>query len=270
MDLTAAQFVEGHRFAGGGFHHIRPGDKHVGVLLRHHDEIGERRAVHGTSRTRPKDQRNLGNITRGVAGAPEDSAILRQRGHTLLDASAARIDERHHRHSHIDGHVEQMANLLPLLHTQRAAFDREVLRVDAHGTPVDLSESRDHGGTGIPFPDVSSTETAKLLEASLVEEQIKPLASRVLTLGMLPFLSEILGDFGQMGRLPRHLAHRLAGRCRIVGMRKLRGCYSGHHRPPSFSAGASIPNRTKVSPASTPWAAPTRISSTTPSRGAYT
>ena len=47
VSVSAAQLIFGDFFMGDGLDDIGTGDEHVGSLVHHHDEIGDRRRIHG-------------------------------------------------------------------------------------------------------------------------------------------------------------------------------------------------------------------------------
>ena len=150
---SAAEVVHADRLTGGRLDDVRAGDEHVGVLLGHDDQVGQRRAVHGAAGARTQNQRDLRDEAAGVAGLAEDVAVLRQRGDAFLDAGAAGVDDRDDRHLQVQRHVHQVANLLTFGTTQRASPDGEVLRVDGDLAAVHVTESGDDGRTGLAAVD---------------------------------------------------------------------------------------------------------------------
>ena len=54
-----AELLERDLLAGDRLHHVGAGDEHVAGLADHEDEVGHRRAVHGTAGARPEDHRDL-------------------------------------------------------------------------------------------------------------------------------------------------------------------------------------------------------------------
>ncbi len=64
VNLGTTELLNGHILARNGFHHLRAGDEHIRVLLGHHDEVGQRGAVHGATGTRTEDNADLRYDTR--------------------------------------------------------------------------------------------------------------------------------------------------------------------------------------------------------------
>ena len=111
VHIAATEIVHADHFAGGRFDHVRTGDEHVGVLAGHDDQVGQRRAVHGSARARAENQRKLRHETAGVTGFTEQMPVLRQCGYAFLNAGAARIDERDDWHLQVERLVHQSADL---------------------------------------------------------------------------------------------------------------------------------------------------------------
>ena len=153
-----------------------------------------------------------------------------------------------------------MADLTAFLGAQRTAFDGKVLRIHGDFTPIDLAESGDDGGPGIAVVDIAAAEPADLFKGTGVEQQIKAFARSVLMLGVLLGASTLLGVPGQFRGLGHGRAQRLPGLCLGGG-----DFENVAHCLPPFTS-----NVTSVSPASTPFAGPTKIFFTVPAAGAYT
>ena len=111
MHIAATEIVHADHFAGGRFDYVRTGDEHVGVLAGHDDQVGQRRAVHGSARARAENQRKLRYETAGVTGFTVQIPVLRQCGYAFLNAGAARIDERDDWHLQVERLVHQSADL---------------------------------------------------------------------------------------------------------------------------------------------------------------
>ena len=272
--MAATQILHADHLAGGRLDHIRTGDEHVGVLASHDDQIGQRRAVHGTTGARTENQRKLWYESACLAGLREQVTVLRERGHALLDARAAGIDQCDDRHLEIQCLIHQPADLTTFGHAQCAALDGEVLRIDGHFAAVDLAEAGDDGGTRLTSVDVAAAESADFLESAGIEQQIEPFAGGQLAFDMLTVAGMVL----RLVRKLRGTQHRGTDRLRAFDM--IHGILHGRagenigHCSASSSLDSGVVPATlmvsSVSPASTPLAGPTKIFVTVPLTGAYT
>ena len=279
VHVAAAQIRHADCLASGRLDDVRPGDEHVGVLTRHDDQVGQRRAVHGAARARAEDDGDLRDKTARLAGLLENPPVLAERRDTFLDTRAAGVDQRDNRHFEADGHIHEVADLLTFGHAERAAAHREVLRVHGDRAPVHFAEPGDDGRTGNPLVDVAADETADFLEAVGVEQQVEAFAGRAFAFGMLAFAGVLLGGTREFGGSSHGGADRLS---RVMRRGCLRcGQCAAHCRSPSASLSVDVPDAcapsaawmsssTSVCPPSTPSAGPTQIFLTVPLIGAYT
>jgi hypothetical protein len=112
MAHRTTQLLERDILTRDRLHDIRAGDEHVRRLAHHEDEVGHRRAVHGATRTRAEDHRDLRDHTRRLHVAPEDPAVARQRHHAFLDAGTGTVVEPHERCPGLQGEIHQLVDLL--------------------------------------------------------------------------------------------------------------------------------------------------------------
>ena len=84
----AAQLLSAYLLMGHGFDHFRPGDKHVGTVLDHEDEVGHGRRIHRTTSAGAHDQADLRHHAAGHHIALEHIGVTAQARHALLDAGA--------------------------------------------------------------------------------------------------------------------------------------------------------------------------------------
>ena len=54
VDLGSAKLLHGDILTGNGFDYLRTGDEHIAVLLGHHDEVSQCRAIYGTAATQSR------------------------------------------------------------------------------------------------------------------------------------------------------------------------------------------------------------------------
>ncbi|HXE39641.1 MAG TPA: hypothetical protein VN639_14310, partial [Azonexus sp.] len=188
MRRRAAELLEAHLLAGHGLHHLGPGDEHVRGALGHHDEVGDRRRVDGTTRAGTHDGRDLGDDARGQRVAQEDVGVTGQRDDALLDAGAARVVQADDRRAGLHRQVHHLADLPRVGLRERAAEDREVLREHEHDPAVDAPRAG-HDAVAqhllLGHAEVQAAvldELVELFEAALVEQQLDALAGRELAL----------------------------------------------------------------------------------------
>jgi hypothetical protein len=108
----APELLELHVLAGDGLDDVGTGDEHVGGLVDHHGEVGDRRGVDRAARARAHDQGDLWHDPGCVHVALEDLAIQAERHHTLLDAGAAGVVDADHRNAGVHRHIHDLDDLL--------------------------------------------------------------------------------------------------------------------------------------------------------------
>ena len=148
MDRGAAQLLVGHGLVGDGFHHIRPGDIHVGRVLHHEDEVGDGGGVDVAAGTRAHDHGDLRYDTGGQRVLQEDVGIACQRGDPFLNAGPAGIENADHRCPVLDGRLLDLDDFLGVGLRKRAAKHREVLGEDIDRPAVDRAMPGDHAVAG--------------------------------------------------------------------------------------------------------------------------
>ncbi len=212
----AAEFFEGHVFAGHRLDHVGAGDEHVARLADHEDEVGHRGRVDGAAGARAEDHRDLRDDARGLHVAEEDAAVGGEADHALLDAGAGAVVEADHGCADLGGEVHQLVDLLGEHLAERAAEDGEVLREHEHLAPVDGAPPGDHAvGVGPVFEPGGvgpvAGEQVEFVERVLVEEVVEPLAGEHLALLVLAFdrtrrtgVQRLFPSVGEVGDLLFH------------------------------------------------------------------
>ena len=187
----AAELLHADVLAGDGLDDVGAGDEHLAGLVDHDDEVGEGGGVDRAARRGAAHDRDLRDHAgcRGVA--PEDLAVLAERDHALLDARAAGVEDADDRHARLQRELHDLDDLLAGDLAERAAEDREVLRVHGDLTAVDRARARDDGvavgALGLHAERVRavSHELVELDERTGVEQLGDALAGRHLALGVL-------------------------------------------------------------------------------------
>ena len=201
----AAQLLEGHLLVRHRLDHVGARDEHVGRVLDHEDEVGDGGRVDGAARAGPHDGRDLRHDARGQRVAQEDVGVAGERDHALLDARAARIVEADDGHARLHGEVHDLADLARVRLGQRAAEHGEVLGEHEDGPAVDAPRARHHAvardalGVHAEIVALVDDEAVQLGERALVEEDLEPLARRLLPRLVLPL--DALGPAGRLGGL---------------------------------------------------------------------
>jgi len=191
--LRATEVFERDVLTGDGLDDVGAGDEHVGGLVDHDDEIGDRGGVDGATGARAHDQGDLGDDARGHDVALEDLAVEAQGGDALLDTGATGVVDADDGAADLHREVHDLDDLLAEDLAQGSAEDGEVLREDAHGAAFDGAVAGDDSvtvGAVLLLTEVDGSvprEAVEFDEAVLVEELLDALAGGLLALGMLLF-----------------------------------------------------------------------------------
>ena len=180
---------------------VGAGDEHLRRLLHHEDEVGHRRRVDGAAGARPHDHRYLRHDAGVERVAQEDVGVTGEAGDALLDARAAGVVEADDGRAGLQRQVHDAADLLADDLRQRAAEDREVLRVDEDLPAIDAPVAGDDGvavealPVGAELGRAMDDQRFQLGEAALVEEDVEAFAGgqlspRVLRLDALAAAAE--------------------------------------------------------------------------------
>jgi hypothetical protein len=186
-----AQLLEADVLARHRLDHVGSGDEHVRGLIDHHREVGDGGGVDRAARAGADDEGDLRDDARGVDVAAEDLGEEAERRDALLDAGAAAVVDADDRAAGLQREVHDLHDLLAVHLAERAAEDREVLRVDADGAAVHGAVAGDDavavraGGVDAEAGRAVPRELVELGERPLVDEQIDPLPGRQLPLGVL-------------------------------------------------------------------------------------
>ena len=208
VHVRAAQLLDVHVLAGDGLDHLRAGEEHEGLLADHDDQVGQGGRIGRAARARAEHHADLRDHARILRIAAEDFGIAAQAAHAFLDARPARIDQADDGRAVAQREVHHAADLVALHLAERAAVDREVLRVDVDGAPVDLAVAGDDalahvglGGQSHFVVALVGNERLQLVERAGVEQHIEAFARREFALGVLR------GDALVAAALARHFPH---------------------------------------------------------------
>ena len=223
MGRGSAQFLGRHHLVRHGLDHIRPGHEHVGAVLHHEDEIRHGRGVNRTTGAGPHDQADLRHHARGQDVALEHLAIGGQRGHTFLDARAARIVDPDDRCAVLHRHIHDLADLGGMGFRHRPTKHGEILTEHIDHAPVDRAPAGHdtiaarlallHAEIGAAM----SHEHVVFFETAFIQQQFDPLARRQFALGMLrvdPRLSATQsGPGAPLFQFLKNVFHRMFPAC---------------------------------------------------------
>ena len=193
VDLSAAELLYGYVLTGNGFHYLRAGDEHIGVLLGHHDEVGQRRAIYCSTGTRTKDHTNLRNNTRGQNVTLEDLGIAGQRTCSLLNTCSTRVVQTDDRRSEFHGLIHHIANLECHRLAQRTSDNCSILCKDEYQTTVNRTRSYCYTVTQEHFLLHAEVVTAvgkehiHLFKRTFVEQHVNTLAASITAFCMVFF-----------------------------------------------------------------------------------
>ena len=191
MHHGAAELVDGDILARDGLDHLRAGEEHIAVLLRHQDKVGQGRAVDRAAGAGAEDGANLGHHTAGQDVALENLGVAGQGVDTLLDTGSARVVETDDGGADLHGLVHHLADFQCHRLAQRAAEDGEVLGEHIDHAAVDGAVARHHAVAQerlLLHVEVLATVCDKHVEffkRALVEQQGDTLAGRQFALVVL-------------------------------------------------------------------------------------
>ncbi len=191
VDGSTAEFLLRHVLAEHLLDDGRTGQEHIRGTFRHDDEVGQSGGVNRTAGARAEDCGDLRNHARGEDVALKDLGVAGQGVHTFLDTGAARVVEADARGTVLHGHVHHLADLLGQGLGQGAADHGEVLCEDIDQTAGDRAVTGHHTVAQVGFllhAEVVAAvghEHVEFFEATLVEEHVDALASRVFPFGVL-------------------------------------------------------------------------------------
>ena len=137
--------------------------------------------------------------------APEDFGIAAQAAHAFLNAGAAGIDEADDGHAVAQRQIHDAANLVALHFAERAAVDREVLRVHVYRAAINLAVAGDHafaqkllsGEAG--FITLAGNERFEFVERAVIEQPFQAFTRGELAFGVL--LGHSIGSAADAGLL---------------------------------------------------------------------
>ena len=187
----AAEFLSRYVLVRYRLHHFRAGDKHVGTVFHHEDEIGHGRAVNRAASAGPHDHADLWHNAAGHHVALEHIGVAPERGHALLNARTTRVIQANDRCTHLHGLVHHLADLLGMCFRQRAAKDGEILTEDKHQSTVDHAVAGDDTIARnflLLHAEVNAAvlhEHVPLFEGTFVKQQLKSFSGRQFALLVL-------------------------------------------------------------------------------------
>ena len=199
------------------------GDVHVGGVLHHEDEVGDRRGIDVAAGAGAHDHADLRHDATGQYVLQEDVGVAGETVDALLDPGAAGVEQADDRGAVAQGHLLHLDDLAGVGAGKRAAEHREILGEDVDVAAVDRAPAGDHAVAGdalLLHAEVVAAvldEHVELLERAFVEQDVDAFARGELALGVL--------GRGALGPAPRaslgaaavefveDFAHRGLARC---------------------------------------------------------
>src|SRR5258706_194310 len=187
----ATEFFFGYVFVRHGLDHVGAGNEHVGGVLDHDVEVGDRRTVDGAPRTWAHDATDLRHDAAGQSIAQKNVRVPAEADYAFLYARAAGIVETDDRRADLHRQVHHLTNFCRVRFGKGAAKDSEVLSEDKDLAAIDQAMTGDDAIAGIDFvlhPKVLRTmfdQPVELLKSAVVEQELDPLARGQLARGML-------------------------------------------------------------------------------------
>ena len=191
MGHRPTQIIEADLLAGDALDDVRPGDKHVGGLLHHEDEVGHGRGVDCPPGGGTHDRRDLGDYPAPDGVPIKDLAIAAQRVDALLNAGPPRVVQSHQGRPGLQGQIHHLANLLGVHLPQGTGPGGEVLGIGKDYPALHLAETGDHPvrrDFHLLHPEVDAAmgdEQVGFLEAPGVEKKLQALPGAELARGVL-------------------------------------------------------------------------------------
>ena len=217
-----------HLLAGHRGDHVRAGQVHLRGVAHHEHEVGQRGGVGRAARARAEDHADLRDDPGRRHVPAEDPAVPVEREHALLDARAAAVVQPDERGARGQREVHDFVDLLRVRRAERAAEDREILRVDEDLPTLDHARPGDHAVGVWPLRTREPTGLAppvgvELDEGTVVQQQLQPraggqLAQRGLAArGIRPLAGDLGAQPGQPVTQPAHRLGRLHRQIRHGG-----------------------------------------------------
>ena len=208
-----------HVFARDSLDDVRAGNEHVGRLVHHDDVVRQGRGVCGAASRRAHDHRDLRDDARCVHVIAEDVSEHRKGGDTLLDAGATAVEQADNRHAVTQSEFLNLDDLLAVDVGERAAEDREVLRVDRDRTAVYGSVARHEAvaervlllhpeGCGAVL-----SQRIELNEGAWIQEHVDAFAGGVLAAAMLPLNRGFATRVDGLSHAAMEVLELTGGRC---------------------------------------------------------
>ena len=191
VNLGATELLHGNVLTCNGFDYLRAGDEHIAVLLGHHDEVGQRRAIYCSTRARAENNRYLRHNAGSENVTFKNLCVTCERASTFLNTCATRVIQTDDRCAEFHSLVHDVANLKRHRLAQRTADDGSVLREHEHQTAVDSTGTDCHTIAEEHFllhAEVMATmgkEHVHFLEGTFVEQHVNTLTAGVTALGVM-------------------------------------------------------------------------------------
>ena len=144
MGVGAAQSLFVHLLVGHSLHHVGARYKHVALLVDHENEVGQGRRIASASGTRAEYGRELRYDARRHGVLIEYRSKPRQAADAFLYACAARVVQADDGRPGLQRHLLHLDNLGSVGLAERPSVHGEVVGIDKHHAPVNLSVAAYH------------------------------------------------------------------------------------------------------------------------------
>ena len=191
MNLGAAELLYGHILARNSLHHLGSCQEHVAVLLGHHDEVGQCRAVDSTTGAGTEDGANLRHHAASQDITLKNLSIACQRVAAFLNTGSARVVQTDNGGTRLHGLIHNLADFQRHRLAQATGKHRKILSKDIHRTTVDGTIASHHAVAEerlllhVKINTAVSDKHVKLLKRAFVQQKGNTLASSQFALFML-------------------------------------------------------------------------------------
>ena len=191
MNLGSAELLYRHIFTRNRLHNLRTCDEHITVLLGHHDEVGQSRAIYGAACARTDDHGDLRHYTGREDITLENLSISRERARSFLNTCSTRVVQTNNRRTEFHSLVHDVANLERHRLTQRTTYHGSILCKDEHQTAVNCTRANGYAIAQEDFflhAEIMATvreEHVHFLKRAFVQQHVNTLTSGITAFGMM-------------------------------------------------------------------------------------
>ena len=195
MDFRSAQFFHRHFLVDDGLYHIRAGNKHLGNIFYHKNEVTNGRRIAGSAGAGAENNRNLRNHPGCLCMPQEHTAVPAERRNSFLDSGAAAVINTDKRCAHLHRHILNPAYLKRMILSQSTADYGKILAGYKNQPAVYLTIARnDTVSRNAPFIQIKIVnsgfhESVHFDKCIFIEKHFNSFSRRHLSARMLLFHS---------------------------------------------------------------------------------